>query len=104
MNRRVSFSERVYEATRRIPRGRVSTYAEIARFLKCRAFRAVGSALHKNPTPMLVPCHRVVKSDGSVGGFAFGKKKKIQLLMKEGILIRGDKIIDFEKKFIRLKK
>ncbi|HWA64450.1 MAG TPA: MGMT family protein, partial [Candidatus Paceibacterota bacterium] len=51
-----------------------------------RAARAVGNALNKNPFAPEVPCHRVIRSDGSTGGFAFGRKKKIQLLKKEGAI------------------
>jgi len=77
------FEKRVYEACRRIPRGSISTYSEIARAIGSpRASRAVGNALNRNPFRS-VPCHRVIRSDGSIGGFARGTKKKIQVLMKE---------------------
>ena len=51
----------------------------------------------KNPNPIIVPCHRVIKSDGHIGGYALGIKKKISLLINEGIVIKKGKIIDFEK-------
>jgi methylated-DNA-[protein]-cysteine S-methyltransferase len=82
-----------------IPEGRVSTYKAIAKALDTKAYRAVGSAIGKNPNPITVPCHRVVKSDGRVGGYAFGVEKKIQLLQKEGVQVTNDKIVDFEKLF-----
>ncbi len=95
------FSEKVYKLTKRIPEGKITTYKEIAKALKTRAYRAVGNALNKNPSPIVVPCHRVVKSDGRVGGFALGANNKIQLLRKEGIRIKNSRIVDFEKKLFR---
>jgi len=62
-----------------------------------RAYLAVGSALNKNPYAPQVPCHRVVNVDGSLGGFALGSRKKIALLRSEGINIKNNKIVDFEK-------
>lgn len=94
-----SFSSRVLELTKKIPKGRVSTYSDIAAALgNPKASRAIGNALNKNPHPVTVPCHRVVRSGGCVGGYAFGTEKKIALLKSEGIEISGGKIADFEKK------
>jgi O-6-methylguanine DNA methyltransferase len=87
------FAEAVWEATKKIPRGKVATYALIARAIKNpKAARAVGNALNKNPYAPIVPCHRVVRSDGSVGGFASGSKKKIALLTKEGVAIKNSRV------------
>ena len=84
------FENAVYAACRKIPRGRLSTYAEIARVIKHpKSARAVGNALNKNPYAPQVPCHRVVRSDGSVGGFATGEKKKTAILQKEKIVIHN---------------
>lgn len=95
-----SFQEKVWALTKRVPRGKVTTYGQIAKELKKpRAYRAVGNALNKNPYAPIVPCHRVIRSDGSVGGFASGNKNKIKLLTKEGIEIEHSKIKNF-KKFI----
>ena len=89
--------------TKKIPRGRVATYGEIARILKTSP-RAVGGALHRNSCPIKIPCHRVIKSDGSLGGYSGGVKKKIILLKREGIKIHDGKIVGFEKnKFEELK-
>lgn len=88
-----SFDTKVYEALKIIPRGRVVTYADIARHLKNpRAARAVGNALNRNPHAPLVPCHRVVRHDGSIGGYAFGPKKKIEILQKEGVDVKRAKV------------
>lgn len=89
----LTFAQRVYNLTARIPRGKVSTYKSIAQALKKpSATRAVGNALNKNPFAPQVPCHRVIRSNGEVGGFASGSAKKILMLQKEGIAIRNGKI------------
>lgn len=91
-----SFASQVYQATAMIPAGKVSTYGAIARFLgKPKAARAVGGALHTNPFAPKVPCHRVVKSDGSLGGFAGGSKNKIALLRKEGVICKNNHLVDW---------
>jgi methylated-DNA-[protein]-cysteine S-methyltransferase len=102
----MDFNQRVWNVCKRIPKGKISTYKEIAKSLNTKAYRAVGNALNKNPhgawgwvggkgcrrQRCLVPCHRVINSDGKVGGFASGSKKKIAILRKEGIEIRNNKI------------
>lgn len=97
------FQMKVYSLCKRVPKGRVSTYGGIARVLGGDSVmpRAVGNALNKNPFAPKIPCHRVVKSDGSVGGFALGTKKKIDLLRKEGIEIKNKKIVDFKKRLFK---
>ena len=91
------FTKAVYNITKRIPKGRVSTYGEIAKALNSKAYRAVGHALNKNPYAPIVPCHRVVNSNGKIGGFASGTENKIKLLRKEGIKIKNSKIVNFKK-------
>lgn len=93
----MTFDERCYALLRQIPKGRVSSYKEIAHALECKAYRAVGNAMNKNPYPKDVyPCHRVLKSDGSVGGYALGNKKKIEMLRAEGLMITEEKVIGFD--------
>ncbi len=88
------FEKKVWQACQRIPKGKVSTYKLIARAIgKPKAYRAVGNALNKNPYSPKVPCHRVVRSDGFIGGFARGKKNKIKILKKEGLLFNKSKIL-----------
>ncbi len=87
-----SFNESCYKILRKVPKGKVTTYKEIAHALRSKAYRAVGNAMNKNPYSPEVPCHRVIKSSGEVGGFASGVKKKIRLLKKEGIEIKRGKI------------
>ena len=84
--------EKVYNLCRKIPKGKVSTYRGIAKALNSKAYRAVGNALNKNPYSPKVPCHRVIKTDGSLGGFAFGVKNKEKLLIQEKVTIIDGKI------------
>ena len=97
----MSFNERVWKLMTTIPRGKVTTYGLIARKLKTRAYRAVGNACRNNPYAPRVPCHRVVKSDGTIGGFAgktSGKtvRDKIELLRKERVQVKDGKIVNFQ--------
>ena len=96
------FSERCYALLKKVPRGKVTTYKEIARALHSKAYRAVGNAMNKNPHAPKVPCHRVISSDGTIGGFASGTRKKIQMLKKEGIEINKGKI-NLKKFFYKLR-
>ena len=80
------FQECVLRMESRIPRGRVSTYGRIAvRLGHPRAARAVGTALARNPFPLVIPCHRAVRNDRSLGGYAGGLKMKRRLLELEGV-------------------
>lgn len=82
----MTFADKVLRKLKNIPKGKVTTYSKLACSLGSpRAFRAVGNALHINPHPVIVPCHRVVRSNGEVGGYALGQKRKILLLKKEGV-------------------
>ena len=87
------FERDVLVATFQIPKGKVSTYKRIAHKIgKPKAYRAVGNALHKNPLAPIVPCHRVVRSDGRFGGGIEGAEPRRRLLEAEGILIRNGKV------------
>lgn len=78
------FEKKVYKAIMQIPVGETRSYAWVAKQVGSPgAVRAVGNALNKNPFAPIVPCHRVIKSDGSLGGYALGLDKKIELLEKE---------------------
>lgn len=91
------FSALVLNGLKRVPKGYVTTYQLLARAVgRPRAARAVGNALHGNPDAPVVPCHRVVCSDGSLGGYAFGSAKKTALLKKEGVKVKNGKIINFK--------
>lgn len=80
----MAFEEKVYTIVKKIPKGHALTYKEVAhRIGKPGAARAVGNALNKNHNPK-IPCHRVVRSDGTLGGYNGGSKAKLALLTKEG--------------------
>ncbi len=91
------FTKACYHIIARIPRGKVVTYQSIAEHLGSKAYRAVGTAMAKNPLAPTVPCHRVVNSTGRIGQYAFGQIEKIRLLESEGIEIKAGKVIDLEK-------
>ena len=81
------FSKKVYSIVKKIPKGKVMTYKQVARSAgRPKAFRAVGNILHNNPDLKNIPCHRVVRSDGKTGGYKYGTRKKRALLKKEGAL------------------
>jgi O-6-methylguanine DNA methyltransferase len=83
-----AFQKSVLEACATIPVGQVRPYGWIAAEIdNPGSVRAVGTALGHNPIPLIVPCHRVVRSDGSVGNYAFGPEMKHDLLVREGALL-----------------
>lgn len=88
----MDFNERCYELLKKVPKGKVVTYKDIAKGLRSKAYRAVGNAMNKNPYIPIVPCHRVINSNGCVGGYAFGVEEKIRLLKREGIEINNLKV------------
>ena len=91
-------SQKLYELLSQIPKGKTTTYKELAIKLKTKGYRAVGQIVGANPNAPKVPCHRVVRTDGQLGGYAFGLPKKIELLAKEGVKISDGKVVVFEKK------
>ena len=92
MDSNKSFNQQCYDLLRQIPTGKVVTYADIAHQLGGKAYQAVGNAMAKNPDVIIVPCHRVVNSNGNIGKFALGTDKKIALLKQEGIIINTDTV------------
>jgi methylated-DNA-[protein]-cysteine S-methyltransferase len=88
----MNFNQKVWAVCTAVPRGKVTTYAAIAKKLGTQAYRAVGNALNKNPYHPSVPCHRVVGSDGSLTGFAAGVDKKKRLLQSEGVPFKKGKV------------
>ena len=99
----MSFADEVYKVLKDVPMGKVTTYKALGEKLGTKAYRAVGQALKNNPYAPEAPCHRVVRSDGSIGGF-MGKiegteiEKKIRLLRSEGIVVEHGKIVGFPNK------
>ncbi len=94
-----AFQQKVYDATSRIPRGRVSTYALIGKAIGCMSAQAVGQALKRNPFAPKVACHRVISSALTVGGF-FGERtgteiaRKLKMLAAEGVQFVDGKLAD----------
>jgi O-6-methylguanine DNA methyltransferase len=81
-----SFAEKVYDIVRKIPKGKVLTYKEVAEKAgNEKASRVVGNILHKNFDPS-IPCHRVIRSDGIIGGYNRGGRRKIDMLKEEGYI------------------
>ncbi len=90
--------EEVFKLVKKIPRGMVTTYGELAKAVgKPKAARAIGAILRANTRPIEIPCHRVVCSDGRVGGYSLGVDLKIRLLEQEGIRIKNGKIVNLKK-------
>lgn len=88
-------SKRIYEAVKRIPKGRVATYGQVAEMAGDKKMaRAVGNALHKNPDPSEIPCHRVVNAKGELSGaFAFGgEREQEKRLMREGVVVTDGRV------------
>jgi len=82
------FNSSVLKEVSKIPEGSVCSYSEIAeRIGRAGSARAVGNALRKNEKPVLIPCHRVIRKDGGIGGYSRGVKEKIKLLKSEGVKI-----------------
>ena len=92
-------SEDVYNMLLTIPKGKVSTYGDLAKALgNPAASRHVGRILGNNPNPIKVPCHRVVMSNGKIGGYAFGTQKKKELLQNEGVIFADEyRVSEFSK-------
>lgn len=81
-----AFEKKVFKAVSKIPPGQARSYGWVARMAGSPfAARAAGNALNKNPYPVIIPCHRVIKSDGSIGGYSKGIGLKKRLLAREGI-------------------
>ena len=99
----MNFNERCYAVLKKVPKGSVTTYKEIARTLRSKAYRAVGNAMNKNPYAPKVPCHRVINSNGFVGQFAKGTEAKIRMLKSEGIIIDKNGFIDLTKYLYKFK-
>ena len=92
-----NFNQRCYDLLKCIPKGKVTTYQEIAKALGGKAYRAVGNAMANNKNLFVIPCHRVIKSSGEIGHYALGQQKKIELLKKEGLTIKNGKVENFNR-------
>tara|TARA_Y100000590_G_scaffold86055_1_gene96351 strand:+ start:4251 stop:4550 length:300 start_codon:yes stop_codon:yes gene_type:complete len=98
----LKIEEKIYRKLLEVPEGYVTTYGELAKAINLKnGQRIVGQIMKKNPFPVIVPCHRVIKSDGTIGGYAYGINRKKHMLSKEGIEIDNDKILDFKNNLFR---
>ena len=91
----MNFKERVYKICRSIPKGKVATYGQLAKLAgKPKSARAVGTFMKNNPDAPIVPCHRVVASDGKLTGYsgAGGINKKKKMLLEEGVCFKNDRV------------
>lgn len=97
--------EKIYEVVKNIPKGKVATYGQVASLAgNPKWSRVVGYALHNNPDPSTIPCHRVVNREGKVApAFAFGgQDAQRKLLESEGVVFKKDGTVDMEKCCIRI--
>ncbi len=93
---------RVYQKLLKVPKGKVTTYGELAKAVGLEnGQRVIGQIMNKNPFPVIIPCHRVVKSDGKIGGYYYGEKVKTKMLSDEGISVKNGKIQDWKETIFR---
>lgn len=85
------FQQKVYDALLLIPRGKVTTYKLLGDYIGCKSAQAIGQALTRNPNAPHVPCHRVIKTDMTIGGYAFWILKKEDILREEGVYFDSNK-------------
>ena len=98
----MKLEEKVYKKLLEVPKGKITTYRDLARAIGLKnGQRVIGKIMNKNPYPVIVPCHRVIKSDGKIGGYAWGEQVKAKMLSNEGIKIKNGKILDVEKSIYR---
>jgi len=98
----MDITEYTYYLVRQIPKGRISTYGAVAEALGNKGYaRAVGKYMNKNPNADTMPCFKIVKSDGSLGGFGLGIEDKIRRLSDDGIEVKDGKIVNFKKVFFK---
>ena len=92
--------KKIYKKLLTVPHGKITTYNELSKSIGLEnGQRLVGQIMKKNPFPVIIPCHRVIKSNGDIGGYLFGIDIKKNMLRKEGICITKNKIDNFEEVF-----
>ena len=98
----MNIDKKIYKKLLEVPKGKITTYGELAKAVGLKnGQRAVGKIMNKNPYPVIIPCHRVVKSDGKIGGYVYGEEIKSDMLTRERIVIKNGKILDLENKIYR---
>ena len=96
-----NYEQKLQQILQQIPKGKITTYKEVAHAMGIKGYRFVGQLLNKNKYPNKYPCYKVVQSDGGIGGYAKGEKEKIKRLKADGIEVENGKIVDFEEKLYR---
>ena len=95
----MTLSIEVYKKLLKVQKGKVTTYGDLAKAVGLKnGQRVIGMIMKNNPFPVIIPCHRVVKFNGEIGGYVYGEKIKSNMLSKEGIIIKDGKILDFDRK------
>lgn len=98
----MNFDKKVYKKLLEVPKGKITTYSQLAKAIGLpNGQRSIGRIMNNNPYPVIIPCHRVVNSNGKIGGYAFGQDVKTNMLAKEGIKIKNGKILNFGKTIYR---
>ena len=98
----MNLEQQVYKKLTQVPQGKITTYGELSKAVGLKnGQRVIGQIMKKNQYPAIIPCHRVVKSDGKIGGFFYGDKVKTNMLKKEGVKIKNGKILDWDEKFYK---
>ena len=93
----MNLNKKVYKKLLEVQEGEITTYGDLAKAVGLKnGQRVIGRIMNKNPYPVIIPCHRVVNSNGKVGGYAYGQDVKSNMLTKEGIKIKNGKILDLE--------
>ena len=98
----MNLDKKIYKKLLEVPKGKITTYGELAKAVGLKnGQRTIGQIMNKNPYPVIIPCHRVIRSDGNIGGYAYGEEIKSNMLTREGIIIKNGKIYDLENKIYR---
>ncbi len=98
----MNIRQKILKKLLEVPKGKITTYGELAKAVGLKnGQRAVGKIMNTNPYPVIIPCHRVVMSTGKIGGYAYGKCVKINMLNNEGVKIENGKIADMENSIYR---
>lgn len=98
----MKLADRVYKELCKVPKGKVTTYGDLAKAVGLKnGQRAIGKIMNKNPYPGIIPCHRVIRWDGRLGGYAYGEESKNMMLSREGVKIQNGKIVNFEEVVFR---
>ena len=98
----MNLEQKIYKKLLEVPKGQITTYGELSKAVGLiNGQRYIGKIMNKNPYPVIIPCHRVVMSNGKIGGYAYGEHVKTKLLNDEGIQIKNGKIIDLKSRIYR---